>query len=244
MPINSGSVQIGSKGNVISGLNVGTITEITLGNTQIKNFISNGITAKFDMPALFPGEQVGALDTTQATVSGTAGSVNVPCLILPPTGYNKLNMAPPVDGIGTIFEGMSVIPPAGSFLVYPSIIDIASDGTLVSNQYDVDQVYLVRSSGIVEIVDIFVGDGDGLYAFDFDVRTTLNGNIPDGTQAQMMLLNPDGTYRAYNSVVSGSALHFTIGGIAAPGARTVELKVNTNPPMVGPRFQITPTKIY
>lgn len=244
MGVNSGSVLIGSKENLISGLNVGTITGITLGNTQIKNFISNGITALFDMPALYAGEQVGALNTTQATVTGTAGSETVSCLILPPTGYSKRNISLLGDGTGTIFEGMSVMPPGGSFIVYPSIIDIDANGVLVANPYDVDKVYLVRAAGVVEVVDIFTGDGDGLYAFDFDVRTTANGTIADGLGVTMLLLNSDGTYRTFHSVVSGSAVNFIVGGLVDNGPYTVELYVESNPVIAAPRHQITPTKLY
>jgi hypothetical protein len=244
MGINSGSVQIGSKENVISGLGVGTILDITLGNTQIKNFISNGITAKFDMPALHIGEQVGALNTTQAVVTGTAGTENVPCLILPPTGWSKRNISLTGDGTGTIFEGMSVMPPNGSVIVYPSIIDIAADGTLVTNQYDVDKVYLVRSGGVVEVVDITVGDGDGLYSFDFDVQSILGSQIPNGVGATMILLNTNGTYRVFTGAINGNSVQFIVGGISTISSHTVELILDTNPKIVAPRLEITPTKIY
>lgn len=244
MPINTGSVQIGSRENLIAGLNVGTITGITLGNTQIKNFLSNGITATFDMPALFPGQQVGALDVTEATVTGTAGTEQVPCVILPPTGYSKRSVTLAGDGSGTIFEGGLIVPEAGSYIVYPSIIDIDSEGVLVSNQYDVDRVYLIMSDGNVEVVDIYTGDGDGLYSFDFDVRTTADGPIANGLGATMLLLNPNGTYRTYNSVVNNGSINFIVGGIAANVAFTVELRIESNPVISAPRHQVTPTKLY
>lgn len=150
--INGGAgVRVGSTGNSISTLNMGTLTGLTINGKAMVNLGAG----TFDAPPFVDGQVYGLIGAATAVATDSEGSASRNTSLLPPLNWSVQTLAAPLNTTSSVLVGLTPAAQPGEKILTESLNGfIAPNGVY---QGDVDgtfQAVRIRLDGTVDIYNV------------------------------------------------------------------------------------------